>query len=109
LYATPGFRFSIAPEKSLSPWLSFGGGYAFYESSEKLASGVSNPNRFRSTGAFQFGGGVDFQTPLHFLFPIGIRAEVRDFYALDTPNFTTPVRESHQHNVVASGGLVVRW
>jgi len=109
LYATPGLRLLIAPDRALSPWISAGGGYGFFENSEKLASGVPNPDRFRSTGALQFGGGLDFKTPLHILFPIGFRAELRDFYTLDTPNFITTVRENHQHNVIASGGLVLRW
>src|SRR5215475_9929560 len=109
LYVTPGLRFVVSPDNLLSPWLSFGGGYGLYESSEKLANGVRNPDRFRSTGTIQFGGGVDFKTPLQFLFPIGLRAEVRDFHALDTPNFITAIRENRQHNIVASGGLILRW
>lgn len=109
LYVTPGLRLAIFPDKLLSPWLSFGGGYGLYEGSEKLATGLPNPDRFRNTGTLQFGGGVDVKTPLHFFLPIGFRAEVRDFYTVDTPNFTTAVRETGQHNVIASGGLVVRW
>ena len=109
LYVTPGLRFVVSPDNLLSPWLSFGGGYGLYESSEKLANGVPNPDRFRSTGTLQFGSGVDFKAPLHFLFPIGLRAEVRDFYTLDTPNFITAIRENRQHNIVASGGLILRW
>jgi len=109
LYVTPGLRLAVAPDKFLTPWISFGGGYDLYETSEKLADGITNPDRFRSTGALQFGGGFDFKTPLHFLFPIGLRAEVRDFHTLDAPNFITAIRENRQHNVVASGGLVLRW
>jgi hypothetical protein len=109
LYVTPGLRLAILPDKLPSPWLSVGGGYGLYESSEKLENGVPNPDRFRNTGALQFGGGLDFKTPLHILLPISLRAEVRDFYTLDTPNFITAVREDHQQNVIASGGLVVRW
>ena len=109
LYLTPGFRLSLAPDQSLSPWLSFGGGYGLYETSEKLASGAVNPDRFRSTETLQFGGGIDFKTPLHILFPIDLRAEMRDFYTLNTPNFAVLLREQHQHNLVASGGFVIRW
>jgi len=109
LYVTPGLRLAVSPDKLLSPWLSFGGGYGLFESSEKLATGLPNPDRFRNTGTLQFGGGLDVKTPLHFLLPIGFRAELRDFYTLDTPDFITVVREAHQHNVIASGGLVLRW
>lgn len=109
LYVTPGLRLAISPDRSLTPWISFGGGYGLLETSEKLATGVNNPDRFRNTGTLQFGGGVDVKTPLHLFLPIGFRAEVRDFYTLDTPNFITAVRDAHQHNVIASGGLVLRW
>ena len=41
--------------------------------------------------------------------PIGLRAEVRDFYSLETPNFTSAIVAERQHNVVVSGGLILRF
>ena len=79
-YATPSFRVNFAAQRTFSPWLSFGGGYALFEGSEGLRNGLENPVRFTNTGALQFGGGVDIRTPLKVVTPIGLRAEVRDFY-----------------------------
>jgi hypothetical protein len=41
--------------------------------------------------------------------PIGLRVEVRDFYSFDTLDFTTPIRENRQNNVIVSGGFIVRF
>jgi hypothetical protein len=108
-YATPSFRVNFAAQRPLSPWLSFGGGYALFQGSDKLRNGLANPDLFTNTGALQFGGGVDIRTPLKILKPIGFRGEVRDFYSIDTPRFITPVRDDHQHNVIVSGGFILRF
>lgn len=108
-YTTPSFRVNFRGQKTLSPWLSFGGGYALYEGSEKLATGADNLNRYTSTGALQFGAGVDIKTKIRIWKPIGFRGEVRDFYSFDTLNFATPIKESGQHNLIVSGGFIVRF
>jgi hypothetical protein len=108
-YATPSFRVNFAAQHRFSPWLSFGGGYALFEGSERLRNGLDNVDRFTSTGALQFGGGVDIRTPINILVPIGLRGEVRDFYSFDTLDFTTPIRSDHQHNVIVSGGFILRF
>jgi len=108
-FTTPSFRLNFRGQRSFSPWLSFGGGYALYEGSEKLATGTDNLNRYTSTGALQFGAGVDIKTKIRVWKPIGFRGEVRDFYSFDTLDFATPIRGSGQHNVVVSGGLIVRF
>jgi hypothetical protein len=108
-FTTPSLRVNFRGQKTFSPWLSFGGGYALYEGSENLATGVDNLNRYTSTGALQFGVGVDIKTKLRVWKPIGFRGEVRDFYSFDTLNFATPIREAGQHNLVVSGGLIVRF
>jgi len=108
-YATPSFRLNFRGQRTFSPWLSFGGGYALFEGSELLQNGSVNTNRYTSTGALQFGGGIDVRTGLRVWKPIGLRGEVRDFYSFDTLNFATPIREARQHNVIVSGGLIVRF
>jgi hypothetical protein len=108
-YVTPSLRVNFAAQRKFSPWLSFGGGYALFEGSERLRNGQDNPDRFTNTGALQFGGGVDIRTPLKVLKPIGLRAELRDFYSLDTPRFITAIREDRQHNVIVSGGFILRF
>jgi hypothetical protein len=108
-YATPSIRVNFRAQKTFSPWLSFGGGYALFEGSEKLQNGLGNPDRFTNTGTLQLGGGIDIRTPIKVFRPIGLRAEVRDFYSFDTLDFATPVRGGRQHNVIVSGGFIVRF
>jgi hypothetical protein len=67
------------------------------------------PTAFTSTGALQFGGGIDVRTPIKIFLPIGLRGEVRDFYSFDTLEFATPVRGNRQHNVIVSGGFILRF
>ena len=109
LYITPGLRVKFAPRKVVSPWLAVGGGYGLLEASKGLISGTPNPSeRFVHTGTLQFGGGVDFDTKLKVLVPIGFRVEVRDFYTA-VPRLNTTLNQSRQHNVLFSGGLVVKF
>lgn len=105
LYVTPGVRLKFLPKARISPWVAVGGGYAAYQQSTTLLSGVANPAiRNLNRGVFDFGGGID--TPLwHF---IGLRAEVRDFYS-GNPAYNAVISGSGQHNVLASGGIVLRF
>jgi hypothetical protein len=80
-----------------------------FEGSEKLQNGLDNPDRFTNTGALQLGGGVDIRTPIKVFRLIGLRGEVRDFYSFDTLDFATPIRGAHQHNVIVSGGFIVKF
>ena len=108
-YTTPSFRVNFNAQRRFSPWASFGGGYALYEGSELLRNGSNNLSRFVNTAALQFGGGVDVRTKIKVLKPIGLRAEVRDFYSFDTPRFNNAISEDRQHNIVVSGGFILRF
>jgi hypothetical protein len=109
LFITPSLKVRFADRSAFSPWISGGFGYGLYEGSDAFNNAVGNPSVFRHTAAAQFGGGIDIRTPIHILFPIGLRAEVRDYYTLDTPNFGSSVTRSGQHNVVAAGGFTVSF
>jgi hypothetical protein len=85
-FVTPGLRVKLAPFARVSPWLSAGGGYALFDESADRIDGTHNTTRGTSGGAVEFGGGVDIRTPIKVLFPIGLRAEVRDFYTAK-PNY----------------------
>jgi hypothetical protein len=104
LYAAPGFRVKFSPGGRLSPWGAVGGGYALYEESVRLSNGEPTTNRFLNRGVFDFGGGLDYRL---FRF-IGLRAEVRDFYSAN-PKINVHLDSSTQHNVVASGGIVLHF
>lgn len=99
LFFTPSAKFKLLPAARISPFAVVGGGLAHFRS-----FGTDN-----NTGAFEFGGGVDFKTPLPRL---GFRAEVRDFFSGTSIVQSSPgviPLTSHQHNVFAGGGLVLHF
>jgi len=104
LYVTPGLRLKVLPTARVSPWVALGGGYALYEQSAKLSNGQNSTSQFPSRGAFDFGGGLDYQLFRFF----GLRGEVRDFVS-GNPNLNVALSSSTQHNIVASGGISVRF
>ncbi len=109
IFVVPSLRVKFASNAVVSPWLSGGVGYGLWEGSEFYGNGTRNPSRYQSTGAAQFGGGVDIRTPVKVLFPISLRGEVRDYYSVSNPSFGTPVQGGGQHNVVVSGGMVLHF
>ncbi len=104
LYVTPGLRLKVLPRARLSPWAALGGGYALYEQSAKLSNGQNTTNKFLNRGVFDFGGGLDYSLFRFF----GLRGEVRDFVS-GNPNLNVALSSSTQHNIVASGGISVRF
>jgi len=85
-----------------SPGVSVGGGYARFHESAKRQDGAPNTGRIGANkAAAQFGGGLDFGTPLRILFPINLRVEVRDIYSGKPITTGIPV-EGFQHNVLFS-------
>jgi len=110
-FATPSFRVNFAPQRTFSPWLSFGGGVGWYQQANRLISGAPRTLGERNTvrGTLQWGGGMDIATPVKVKFPIGLRAEIRDFYTLGTSKFISPIRDNNQHNLEVSGGIVLRF
>ena len=96
LFVTPSLRIKLAPGFPVSPFASIGGGWARYS----VGSGLTD-----NKGALQFGGGVDIKTGIPLL---GFRAEVRDFVT-GHPNFGTLSVRTGSHNVLAGGGIVLRF
>jgi hypothetical protein len=102
LFITPGLRLKFAPIAPISPWVSIGGGWAHYS--------LNTAGLTQNKGAVQYGGGLDFKTGLPLL---GFRAEVRDFVTGD-PDFGfgsifTTSSGLHHHNILAGGGIVLRF
>jgi len=104
LYVTPGLRLKFLPGARLSPWVAVGGGYALYEQSAQLSNGQNTTNKFLNRGVFDFGGGVVYKLFRFF----GLRGEVRDFLS-GNPNLNVALSAGTQHNVVASGGISLRF
>lgn len=108
-YVTPSARLAFPSAHGLTPWVSLGGGYGLFETSDYFAGGANNPTIHTHTGVLQFGGGVDVKTPLRLLVPIGLRGEFRDFYALREPIFPVPVTGQSQHGLTFGGGITARF
>ena len=109
IFVVPSLRVEFAPNAVISPWVSGGFGYGISEGSEFFGNELRNSSCYLSTGAAQFGAGVDVRTPIRVWFPISLRAEVRDYCAATNPGFGTAVRGSGQNNVVVSGGMVLHF
>lgn len=102
LFITPALRVKLLPGDAISPWASIGGGWGRYNFSF---------GQVENKAALQYGGGVDFKTGLPLL---AVRAEVRDFVTSD-PDFGFPSSifsgssGMHHHNLLAGGGIVLRF
>lgn len=105
LFATPGIRVKFLPGGPVSPYFAVGGGYALYEQSTLQIDGAPNPApRTIGRGAFMLGGGADFKLWRF----IGLRGEIRDFYT-GSPAYNIASIRGGQHNVVVSGGIVMKF
>ncbi len=105
LYLTPGVRVTIAPKSSVSFFGAIGAGYARYSESKLKIDGSPNPQqRDTNTDAIDFGGGVNVRA---FRW-LGLRGELRDVYT-GARNFSVQTPGERVHNVVTSGGLVLRF
>ncbi|WP_321475764.1 outer membrane beta-barrel protein [uncultured Paludibaculum sp.] len=105
LFVTPGIRVKLKPAARVSPYVVVGGGYGQFEQSTYLLNGDPNPAARRvHRGVFDYGAGVDAKLWRF----VGLRAEIRDFYS-GSPLYNLPTQSGGQHNVVAGGGLVLRF
>ncbi len=104
LYLTPGIRVAVSPRKQVSFFAAVGAGYARYSESRLKGDRSANPaQRDTNAGAFQFGAGVDVRG----LGWLGFRGEVRDVFT-GARTFSLPTPDPMVHNIVGSGGLVIR-
>jgi hypothetical protein len=109
IFVTPAVRFTFAPDSTVRPWVSVGGGYGrFDESSTRVDQNENTGPRGKNTGALQFGGGVDIKSPFRVLVPFSFRGEVRDFYS-STPLLNIDLESDRQHNVIVSGGIIIHF
>jgi hypothetical protein len=105
LYLTPGVRVTFLPKAPVAFFGAIGGAYARYSESKLKGDRSPNPGqRDTNAGALQFGAGVDVRG----LRWLGFRGEVRDVYT-GARNFSIATPGSRVHNVVGSGGLVMRF
>jgi len=101
-FATPAARLNLFPATAVSPWVSFGGGFAHFSESSNLLFGTTNPGKTgTTTGALQGGVGIDIKAFKSF----SVRGEFRDFWT-GLPQLNVDTGKSHQHNYFVGGGLV---
>jgi opacity protein-like surface antigen len=105
LYLTPGIRVKFLPTSRISPYALVGGGYADYEQSTTRIDGQHNSvSRELARGVVDFGAGVE----VHVWRFLALRGEARDFYS-GSPAYNIATISGGQHNVVATGALVLGW
>jgi len=95
-FFTPSAHLKFLPSSRVSPFASIGGGVARF----------SSLNSRGNAGVLQFGGGVDFRTPLRVL---GIRLEARDFITGHSSVAPLVDFTSHVQHVFVGGGVVLKF
>jgi len=102
IFVTPSARVNLFPDTSVSPWVSFGGGFGHFSENKALIYGGSNPGGSSNTGVIQGGLGLDVRVWHQF----SIRGQVRDFWS-GTPNLPlADTGKTRQHNFFVGGGVV---
>ena len=101
-FVTPAARLSIFSDQAVSPWISFGGGFAHFGESSTLRFGGPNPGKTgTNTGVIQGGLGLDVRIFHRF----SLRGEVRDFRS-GLPQLNVKTGNSHQRNLFVGAGVV---
>jgi hypothetical protein len=95
-FFTPSAHLKFLPSSRVSPFASIGGGVAHF----------SSLNSSGNAGVVQFGGGLDFRTPLRVL---GIRVEARDFITGHSSVAPLVDFTSHVQHVFVGGGVVLKF
>lgn len=105
LFVAPGLKLKLAPAFPVSPWFALGGGLAHFSTNAALAGTTSGDTK--NSGVVDFAGGIDMKVAPF----ISVRAQARDYYSSNLKSaIALPLPMSgRQHNVIASGGLVLRF
>jgi len=100
-FVAPSARVNFFSMTAISPWVSFGGGFALFKQSSTLIYGGTNPGKTSTTtSAIQAGFGLD----VRFKPKLFLRGEVRDFNT-GVPSLNVDTGKSRQHNYFVGGGL----
>ena len=106
LFVTPAARVNLFPTTAVSPWVSFGAGFAHISQSSALVfGGNTNPGTSSTSAAIELGVGLDVKVSKR----VSIRGGMRDFWAGE-PNFPlAPTGKTRQHNYFVAGGAFWRF
>lgn len=109
IFVTPSVRFNLFPETSVSPWVSFGGGFGHFSENNTLLYGGANPGGSSTSGVVQGGFGLDVEPFHRRLSHFGFRGQVRDFWS-GTPDLPLAATgKTRQHNYFIGGGVVYHF
>ncbi len=102
IFVTPSARLNLFPATAVSPWVSFGGGFAHFSENKDLLYYGPNPGSSSTSGVIQGGFGLDVRV----LHQFSIRLDVRDFWS-GTPNLPlADTGKTRQNNYFVGGGVV---
>jgi hypothetical protein len=105
-FVTPAVRANLFPTTAISPWISFGGGFAhFSENKNLLYDGGPNPGQSKTSGAIEGGIGLDVRISRH----INLRGEARDFWSGEPDFPLAPTGKTRQHNYFVGLGAIWRF
>ncbi|MFL6438442.1 MAG: outer membrane protein [Terriglobales bacterium] len=110
---TPSLKLQLRPLAGFTPFLSIGGGFAHFNTTQegRAGPGVGIPfisSVSNTSAALQFGAGLEFKTAISRL---GLRAELRDFRT-GRPDLGFPTSfldADTQHNLFIGGGVVLHF
>jgi hypothetical protein len=102
IFVTPSARVNLFPATAVSPWVSFGAGFAHFGENKTLIYGGPNPGSSSTSGVIQGGFGLDVRVWHRF----SARLDVRDFWS-GTPNLPlADTGKTRQNNYFVGGGVV---
>jgi len=106
IFLTPALRLNFFPATAVSPWVSFGGGFARFTEGKNLIYGGKNPGGSTTSGVLQAGLGLDVNPFQRRFKRFGFRGEVRDFWS-GTPDLPlADTGKTRQHNYFVAGGVI---
>ena len=106
IFVTPAVRLNLFPSTAVSPWVSFGGGFAHFTEGNNLNYYGTNPGGSSTSGVLQGGVGIDVNPFRGRFRRFGFRGEFRDFYS-GTPNLPlADTGKTRQNNYLVGGGLI---
>jgi Outer membrane protein beta-barrel domain len=105
IFVTPAARFNLFPTTGVSPWVSFGVGFAHTSQDSQLLYGGTNPGKSTTSAAIQGGVGLDVKATNR----LYIRGGVRDFWAGTADFPLAPTGKSRQHNYYVFAGAFWRF
>jgi hypothetical protein len=106
IFITPALRLNLFPSNAVSPWVSFGGGFAHFSESNNLNYYGTNPGGSTSSGVLQVGLGLDVNPFQGRARKLGFRGQVRDFWS-GTPDLPlADTGKTRQHNYFVGAGVV---